>query len=136
MSIFLAESSANFKNFFRESKKRKALTMQLALCSNDIKIYCGWRVTFKATQSYINLIISYNYHFCVYSILVLFYSYDSDELIKIVQIKMTIIKETRNTICMHIYIVLIIMLIHVWGSHGKCHCTVCTRLPMLKISSS
>ena len=42
---------------FRKSRKSKALSMHLALYSNDIKIYCGWMVTFKASQSYIYLII-------------------------------------------------------------------------------
>ena len=49
ISVFLLELSFNFMELFRKSKKNKALAMQLALCSNDIKIYCGWRVTFKAT---------------------------------------------------------------------------------------
>ena len=57
----------NFMKLFRKNKKRKALTMQLALYSNDLMIYCGWRVTFKATQPYINLITSNYYYLCVYS---------------------------------------------------------------------
>ena len=66
MSIFLAEFSVNFVKSFGENKKRKALTMQLALYSNDKKIYCELRVTFKATQPYINPIIINYYYFCVY----------------------------------------------------------------------
>ena len=81
-SIFLGEFSVNSIKLFRKNKKRKALTMQLALCSNDIEIYCGWRVTFKATQPYINLITSNYYCFCVYSLLIFFN--DFDKLIKIV----------------------------------------------------
>ena len=47
---------------------------------------------------------------------------------------MMTIKETRNTTCMHVYhIVLIIMLIYVWGSTCKSYCTVCTQLPVLKV---
>ena len=78
MLIFLEESNVNCMNFF---KKSKTLIMQLALCSNDIKIYCGWRVTLKDTQPYINLISNYNY-FCIYSLLFFIHSYEFDELIK------------------------------------------------------
>ena len=53
MSILLGEFSVKL---FRKNKKRKALTMQLALCPKDIKIYYGWRVTFKATQQMIELV--------------------------------------------------------------------------------
>ena len=64
---------------FRKNKKRKALVMQLTLCSNDIKIKCGWRVTSKATQPYINPILL----FLLIFILNFFYSYDFDELKKL-----------------------------------------------------
>ena len=70
-----------FMSIFLE---RKALTMQLALRSNDIKIYCGWRVTFKATQPSITLLISNYYYFRVFSLLIFVYSYDFDVLIKMV----------------------------------------------------
>ena len=50
MSIFLREFSVNFMKLFRKNKKRKTLTMQLALSSNDIKIRCVWKATFEATQ--------------------------------------------------------------------------------------
>ena len=41
------ESLVLIMKSFRKKKKRKALTMQLAFCSNNIKIYYGWRVTFE-----------------------------------------------------------------------------------------
>ena len=42
------ESLATFMKLFRKNKERKLLTMQLALCFNDIRIYYGLRVTLKA----------------------------------------------------------------------------------------
>ena len=60
-----------------------ALTMHFTLCFKGIKISCGWRLTFKATQPYLNLIISNCYCFCVYSLFIFVCSYDFDELIKI-----------------------------------------------------